>query len=426
MRTALLTLLMLLMLPQLAGEVMAQTSEAAPGVQEAGTAQRKERNASMSETAYRRLSTIQDLMGDGNLDEALKRLQSMEKTNLTDYEEALVFQTYGFVYAQQGNYQAAIDAFERCLELDALPNIGQQGMLYSLAGLYASESLHQKTIQTMSTWLKYAQEPVPGDAYMLIGSAYAELKQLDKALPYVIEAIKRADKPRENWYQLALSIYFDRDDYGAGRDLLKQMVVLWPDTPRYWEMLSSVYMELKDDRNALATMMVAYQKGLLVKEAKLVNLAKLNMYLEIPFAAGRILDEGMASGRIEANVKNLELLLSAWSAAREFDRAIGIIDRLGPLAENGEYFVQKAQLLYEKSDWPQVIIAADRALELGGLKRPGSVYVLKGMAQAEQGDYDDALGTLEQARQFDDNARRNANSWINYVQDRRQVALARP
>lgn len=410
-----------------AGGAWAQNS-AAPeeGVLEAGTAERKERNVSMSETAYRRLSTIHELMGEGQFAEALKRLQQMEKGALSDYEEALVFQTYGFVYAQQGSYGEAITAFERCLALDALPNIGQQGMLYSLAGLYASESQYQKTIDTMTTWLKFAQEPVPGDAYMLMGSAYAELEQLAKALPYVLEAIKRADQPKENWYQLALSIYFERAEYAAARDMLKTMVVLWPDKARYWEMLSSVYLELKDDPNALATLMVAYRKGLLADERKILNLAKLNIFLEIPYQGASILEQEIARGRLPANKSNLELMLSAWTAAREFDKAIQTIDRLGPMADDGEYFLQKSQLLYEKSDWQGVIDAGQQALDKGGVKRPGSVYVLMGMAHAELGQYDSALRTLEEAKRFDESSRRNANSWINYVQDRRQVALARP
>jgi hypothetical protein len=48
------------------------------------------------------------------------------------------------------------------------------------------------------------------------------------------------------------------------------------------------------------------------------------------------------------------------------------------------------------------------------------------MAYAEMAEYDGALQTFEKARGYDDNARRNADSWITYVQDRRRVALARP
>ena len=50
------------------------------------------------------------------------KLQQMEEgMRLSDYERALVLQTYGFIYAQQEQYTQALDYFERCIALDALP-----------------------------------------------------------------------------------------------------------------------------------------------------------------------------------------------------------------------------------------------------------------------------------------------------------------
>lgn len=395
------------------------------GVQQAGTEIREERNVTMSESAYKRLTQIHEFMGNGELDEALKRLNSLKNSRLSDYENALVLQTYGFIYAQQGEYGAAIDAFEACLALDALSNIAQQGMLYSLAGLYGSEGRFQDAINVMSEWFKYAQEPVPANAYMLVGSSYSELDDYAKALPYVMEAIKRSEEPKESWYQLALAINFERGDFTEAARLLREMIVFWPNRPRNWEMLSSAYMELKQDQNALATLMLAYQKGLIQEENKLLNLVKMNMFMEIPFEGGRILEEEMNNGRIEKTQANLELLLSAWTSAREFDKAIAVIDVLAPMVGSSDYYWQRAQLFNEKANWPEVISSVTQALERGGLKRPGEAYVLMGMAHSELGEFDRAIAAFEQAKKHGDDARRNATAWIDYVNDRRQVALAR-
>ena len=404
-----------------ANDVFAQDS----GVQRAGTEIRAERTVTMTEPVYKRLTQIHEFMGDGQLDEALKRLGGLQKGRLSAYENALVLQTYGFIYAQQGNYSPAIDAFEACIALDALPNIAQQGMLYSLAGLYGAEDRFQDAVNVMTTWFKYAQEPVPANAYMLVGSSYSELDDYVKALPYVMEAIKRSEDPKESWYQLALAINFEREDFGEAAKLLGTMVVIWPDRPRNWEMLSSAYMELKQDHNALATLMLAYQKGLIQEENKLLNLVKMNMFLEIPFEAGRILEAEMNNGKIEKTESNLELLLSAWTSAREFDKAIQVIDVLAPMVGSGDYYWQRAQLFNEKANWPEVISSVTEALERGGLKRPGEAYVLMGMAHAEIREFDRAIAAFEQAKSHGDDARRNAAAWIEYVNDRRQVALAR-
>jgi tetratricopeptide (TPR) repeat protein len=397
-----------------------------PSVQQAGTETRRERSVSMSEGVYRRLTAVHELLGDGRLDEALQHLDQLAQARLSPYEEALVQQAFGFCYAQQGHYQEAIRAFERSLALDALPNDAQQGMLYSLAGLYASEGQFEKTVATMRTWFKYAEEPVPADAYMLVASSYAQLEKLQEALPYAREAIKRASTPNESWYMLELSIDFELKDYKSASALLRDMVLYWPDNGRYWEMLASAYLELEDDRNALATLMIAYRKGLVDDEAQLLNLVRLNMFLEIPYEAGRILETAMAANRVETNQKNLELLLSAWTAAREVDKALVAIDRLAPLADDGEYYVQKAQLLAERTEWRRAVDAADQAIEKGGLKDPATVYLLKGMAYAELGEYDDALAVFAEARRFGGAQGRNVDAWIGYVKDRQQVAQAGP
>lgn len=395
------------------------------GVQQAGTATRQERNVSMTEPVYKRLTQIHELMGEGQLDEALKRLGALKGSRLSSYENALVLQTYGFVYAQQSKYGPAIDSFEACIALDALPNVAQQGMLYSLAGLYGAEDRHREAIKVMTTWFQFAQEPVAANAYMLVGSSYSQLNDYPEALPYVMEAIKRSQEPKESWYQLALSINFERKQFADAAKLLRSMVVFWPNKIRNWEMLSSAYLELKQDHNALATLMLAYQRGLIQEEKKLLNLAKMNMFLEIPFEGGKILETAMNSGKIERTQSNLELLLSAWTSAREFDKAIAVIDVLAPTVNSGEYYWQRAQLFNEKANWSEVISSATRALERGGLKRPGEAYLLMGMGHSELGQFDRAVAAFEQAKKHGDDSRRNATAWIDYVNDRRQIALAR-
>jgi len=398
------------------------------GVQEAGTAEREERSVQMSENVYRRLNAVHELLGEDDLDGAIERLDTLLEMRLSDYEEALIHQAYGFAYAQQGDYDRAIASFEMCLAVDALPNLANQGMLYSLAGLYANEGQFEKAVDTMSVWFSFAAEPVPADAYMLVGSGYAQLGQLDSALPYVQEANARGEMPNESWHMLELSIHFDPavQDFGSAVDLLREMVVFWPQTARYWEMLASAYLELEDDPNALATLMVAYKQGMVEEGPKLLNLVRLNLFLEVPFEAGQILETALVNGQIEENEDNLELLLSAWESAREYSRAVAVIDRLAPLTGDGEYHMRKARLLSEQGDWTGVIEATELALEAGGLETTGQTLLLKGMAHAEQGDFDIALTTFNEARDFEDSARRNADAWIEYVRDRRQVVQNRP
>ena len=377
----------------------------------------------LTEPVYRRLNTIHEHMTEGRYDEALADLSKLEKVPLKKYEEALVLQTYGFAYVQQAMYKEAQDYIERCLAMEALPGAATQGMLYSLASLYLADSEYEKAIATMRRWFRYEEEPI-ADAYMVIASAFSEMQQFEAALPYVQKAIELAEEPNEGWYKLELAIYFDAERYRDAVVLLKQMVRLWPDAAEHWDVLVAAYIELKEDKNALDAMMVSYTKGHIKTESKLKALAQLNMLLDIPFAAGQILEKAMADGIVEPTQENLDILLQAWLSAKEYDKATAAIERLGPLADDGSYFMQEAGIFNERGEWAKVPPAIEKAIEMG-LDEPSPAYMLAGMAHTELRQYGAALTAFRNARRFGDTKQRsNASAWIEFVEDKVAVQRA--
>ncbi|MBT8136337.1 MAG: hypothetical protein KJO54_04895 [Gammaproteobacteria bacterium] len=375
----------------------------------------------IGERAYKRLEQAHTALGEKKYSEALARLQQMEELDLNDYERALVYQTYGFLGVEQGQYGSAIEYFERCLSLEALPDTAQQGMLYSLAGLYSAEGRQQMTIDTLMRWLPNEPAPSP-DAYIMLAAAHAELGQYPAALPWVEKAVAGARQPKESWFQLLVAVYFETRDYSGAATALRQMIALWPDKPGYWENLSGAYQQLGSDVEAVATMKLAWRRDLLKTESKLLNLARMMMYVEDPYQAGSLLDAEMQRGRVARNRQNLELLLRAWTGAKEFDNAISVIDQLAPMTGDGEYYLRKAQLYAERANWELVVPAAEQAIARGGLRKAGAPWILKGMAEAELGRFKDAIDSLTEAKKYGDNFRRQAEGWLQFVNDRMQVA----
>ncbi|MEM1438492.1 MAG: hypothetical protein AAF545_01105 [Pseudomonadota bacterium] len=375
----------------------------------------------MTEQIYKRLSAIHELMGEGQNAEAMERGQALLKKSMNDYERALVLQAIGFIHANENRIPQAIDYFEQSLALNSLQTAAQQGMLYSLASLYAAESQFLKSIETAREWFKYEQDP-KADAYMLIGSAFSQLERYEDARPYVIRAIEVSAKPTESWYQLLLAIHFETGQIPKAVPLLQQMVELWPDKERYWETLSGAHMELNQDRPALSTMMVAYRKGMITEEEKLLSLVRLNMFLDIPFTAGQILSEGMSAGQIERNKKSLTLLEQAWTAAQEYDKALLVMSELGELTGDPEYSIRQAKIYNELTRWEEVVASANRALERG-YEDAGEAYLLIGTAYSEMGRLRDSLAAFKQAEDSGTaDQRRNARAWIGFVNDRLKIA----
>jgi tetratricopeptide (TPR) repeat protein len=385
---------------------------------------RRDVSAAMSEAVYKRLAAVHEQMGEDQLDDALSGLVRLEKQSLSKYEKALVQQTFGFMYAQQNNEAEAIKRFEQSLALESLPAKAQQGMLYSLAGLNAAEENYQESIDTLREWFRYEADPIP-DAYMLIGSSFSEMEKYGDALPYALKAIEKSEKPRENWYMLALAIYFQQDNFADAAEVLVTMLQYWPENGRYWEMLAGCYLEIEDDKSALDTMMVSYSNGMLTKPTRIKAAAQLNMMRDTPYTAGVIVDEALTEGYLEEDEANLNMLLQAWLASREYDRAVDVINRLGKFAEDGEYFLQAAQIFSETGEWDKVVENTTKALD-GGLKNPVDALMLEGSAYSELGRLEDAsrvFGVVRTTGDKDD--RRNADSWIAFIAEKRAVHNAR-
>jgi tetratricopeptide (TPR) repeat protein len=390
--------------------------------------EREERPSLMGERTYRRISSVHEQLGEEKYDEARKTLETMLGGNLNEYELAIVEQTLGYVYTGQGRYAQAVPHFEKAIKLDSLPNSAHFGLMYSLAQLYAGMEppRYQESVDLTLQYIKFQCDPKP-EAFILVASGYASMERYKDALPYVQKAIAGAGaNAKESWYQLELAIYFELKDYRSAASLLTRMVGTWPDNVKYWEMLSGAYQELGRDTDSLSVLMVAYQKGLITEEKKILNVVNMNLFLDVPYVAGRMLEKEMAAGRVATTEKNLEKLRGAWTAAREFDRAVAVIDQLAPMKPDGELYVQKAQLLMEKGQWEGVITAAEQAIEKGGLDKPGGAYLMIGIAANELERWDTARDALTEARKVgNETTRRQAADWLTFVEDRRQVAMAR-
>ena len=380
----------------------------------------KDATQAMTERVYKSLGRIHEMMGEERYQDALDDLEKLARVPLNDHEKALVEQTFGFLYVQMDRYREALDRFEKSLSYNALPGAATQGMLYSLAGLYASEARHLEAIATMRRWFQYEAEP-KAEAYMVIASSFSELERYDDALPYVKKAISKADKPNEDWYMLELAIHIEKDRYADAAGVLRRMLLIWPEKPKYWELLTSIYIEMSEDKNALNALMIAYRNGMITDTDKLLSLVQLNMLLEIPYTAGVIMETEMNNGNIEKTRQSLDMLLVAWTDARAYDKAIGVIDQLAALTGDGDYHLRKARIYNEQGNWKGVTESVDAALKLG-VDEPAPAHMLAGMAYIELENFAESERAFKAVRETGNPKQRdNAAEWLSFLNEKRTL-----
>ena len=372
----------------------------------------------MSYNVNKKFEGVADRFGNSDLEGAMNSLKAMLEWNLSKYERAVVHQFMGFIYVQQNDVDSAIKAFKTCIDYNALSNSQHQGTVFNLASLYGSQEKWELAIDSLMQFYKFEQDPA-AESYIMAGIAYFQKGQPLKALPYIHIANQNTEKPKENWLQLELAILFINKRYDEAIVIVKQLATYWPDKEQYWETMAGAYMEMQKDTDALAALNLGYKNNAINKKETLENLARLSFYLEIPYQAAEIMQKNMDSGLVEKNEENLRLLLGAWTSAREFDQAIEIIDALASMLKDGTLYIQKAMLLNEKGDWSGIKDAVAMALQDQELENPGDVYILRGMAHTELGEFDEAIDSFTQAIEVGtDGNKRNAEAWIEYVSDR--------
>ena len=371
-----------------------------------------------SETFYLRLSNVYKLLDESEPEGALEAMQRIRSNRLSQYEQAQLHRTYGFIYLQLDRESEAFEAFEKSLEHNALPTPTHQSILYSLVGYYAGIEHYEASNVALFRWFRYEADPSE-EAYVLLGANFAKQGMMREALPYVVHANQLVEEPNSNWRDLQLAIHVDLSQFSDAIELVRENIGIWSDTLRNYVVLAGLYSEIGQHRYALSALSIAWHRGLMKSQTDILELVRLNLMLDAPARAGTILNEAMKLGYVEENSENLRLLLNSWTMARENELAIDVIDKLAQIATDGEYYFQKALLLNETHEWEQVVESCAQAIEKGKLEQPGAVWLLHGIALMELGRLNESISAFRNAERTDnDDIRRDAVSWIGYVQDR--------
>ena len=117
----------------------------------------------------------------------------------------------------------------------------------------------------------------------------------------------------------------------------------------------SFHLQLEDYSSALASMRLPFEQGLLNKEGDFRQMTQLLFHEGLPYLSGKTLSRGLDSGAVAQTVKNLKLLASIWSQAKEFDLAIDTFHRLAELESDTRWYKQLAQLYFKKKEWSSAI-----------------------------------------------------------------------
>ena len=377
----------------------------------------------MSESTYNRLNEAAELIGEEAYSDAVSLLEDLRKSSLSDFEKATVEQYLGFLAAQREQYPDAIRHFSEALRINQLPNQTHFEMILQIAQLYNALERYDEALEQLEFWFCVSTEEAKKVAEVWVLKASLHLQQDDyrEALASMNQAISIAENVPESWYRTKLGILLELEEYRLAVDVAKTLIEVNPDRKEYWSQLSGIYMELDESRNAMATLQLAYRRGLLDRGSEFTQLAGLLQQMEAPRLAAEVMQDGLEQGFVEPTANNWEMTAGAWYQARELERSLEAYEQAGQLSDSGKIDFQRASIMTAGENWEGALSAATRALQKGDLSesQEGNAHLLVGMAQFNLGNLDQAEQAFIRASNYG-TLRTAAREWLNHIEQTRQ------
>ena len=390
--------------------------------------QAKEKVLGMTKMVYDAINAIQVELDAENWVPALDALSKLEQRSLNNYERAHVLNMKGYTLYQTNRMESALDTYETALALEDLPDSQVRALLTTVSQLaLVVEDYPAAERYALRLVSSPGKAPPDASAHVILAQAYIGQEKYADAVAPLKAAIAmqtaRGNVPRENWLSMLSAVYFNMEDYLAMREVLYELVTLYP-KERYLINLAALHGQLGETDKQLALVESLLEDERLESGHHLLMLANLFLAHGLPYKAAGLLQREMEGGRIEASGRNLEMQSQAWYMAGEEARAIPPLAAAASVSENGELYLRVARLYMDIYEYEKAEQAAQKALDRGGLRDTGNALLLQGMALAKRDELDAARGIFKRASKYEE-SKKWASQWLKFIdnEQRRIAAL---
>lgn len=373
----------------------------------------------MRNRVYTHLSLAQKTGEQEGTEAGLAKLDEIKGRidQLNSYEQAMLWNFYGFMYYNAEDVAGALKSFEKVVAIDAIPNPLRISTTRSIAQLHMAQEDYNKALDYLNQWKSLINKDLSAGDHVLYAQNYYQTRRFAEAVESISEAVKITEAknklPKENWLILQRASYYEMKQAEKVTEVLEKMVRLY-NKPKYWIQLSGMYGEIGQEKKQLAVMEAAYQAGFITKGADMNTLAQLYLYHSIPFKAAKVIETAMAEKKIDKEEKYYQLLSQAYVMAKNDDLAVAPLQEAAQLAEHGNFDAQLAEIYVNTEQWVKALEAAANALEKGKLNNPGNIHMAVGMANYNLQRFEQSLYALTKAKEFQ-KTQNMASQWIAYV-----------
>lgn len=355
-----------------------------------------------------------DLYSADKVKEALEVLKEINPK--TDFDEAYVARFIGSLMAgEEGKAKEAIDYVKKAVSPGILNPREQADGLKLLGDLQMQEKMYKDAIASYNSWMDYTGTEHK-DIYLRMAQANYEIGKFAEMIPLADRGIEIAPKPDKNLYVLKLTSYYERKLYKDSVKVLEELVSLFPEDEKWWAQLGMFYMLIDDYEKALATMDLAYKKGLFKKENQYKALSQLYYNQNIPYKAAVILEKHLNAGDVKRDEKMLTQVANAYRGSKNYSKAAKYYGEAAKLSGDGDAYRKQASMYLMVEEYNLAIKAGQNAIK-NGVEKKGSVNMMIAEAYLYKKNLKQAHTYAVRATK-DRSTAKTAKGWASYIKSK--------
>lgn len=307
----------------------------------------------------------QSFITEDNFSAALQKLNTAKNLpNLSPYEFAVIAQMQGASYYQLGQYSQAITALESAIGAGGLPAKDVDILRVKLAQMMIGNGQYVKGAEALERHLKNGGLE-KADYVKMLSQAWVQAKRYDRALPWAEKEFAGANPKTRSHYDTLIFLYSNLKMADRQSDVVKEMIARWPNEKPLWDAWASLLAQSGRDEDAFEVSKLLYLGGALTDEADILKVVQYYAYYDMPFQAAKILESEMNAGRVVRQTERLEQLSSLFRQAREYARAIPILEEATKSSNSAEIDAQLGEALYNEGQCDRAETAFRQAINRG-------------------------------------------------------------
>jgi tetratricopeptide (TPR) repeat protein len=287
------------------------------------------------------------------------------------YDHAFAAQLAGQIAYESNDPAAALNYWNKALQLDALDNNGHYNLMFTVAQIQLQEEKYADALATFERFEKDTGTQKP-EHLIVKGNSLFRLERYPEAIAVLKQVL--AANPQgatlTNAQQLLMASYSEANQPNEASKLAEEIAAKAPNDPAAQLNLANTLYSIEQYAKAAEVLEKLRAAGQLKEEKhyKLLIATYAQMDGKEKQLIG-VVNDGLQKGILKPDFNNYVALAQSYYYSEQPGPAIDAYKKAAPLDDDGETYLNLARLLWQENRIPEAKEAAKQAIAKG-LKKP--------------------------------------------------------